>query len=325
MSIGSGLASQFGFAKETTFGTPATIDTFVEIEETDIQTTTEQDDAPVLGDLYLKTSDSETIVTGAEGDVKLPVMTKGMLRVFEQMLGSVTSAQVASTAEYKHTFTPHALGGVGISATAQVGKPIAGGAVQPFTFAGGKITEWELSVALREAVKLKLTWLFSSATTATALAAKSYVSGRRQFRWSTTTITWGGTAVSLESFKLSNKRAVDDKRYELGSIVRAEPIPNGMSELTGDAEGEFRSLDIYNDAKAGTVRQMIVTITGAMIPTTSNPYKIVITLPAVQLVDPIEPEVPGPEILMQPIKFRVLSNGTDPVITIDVHSDETTV
>jgi len=49
MAIGSGLSSQFGIKEETIYGTPVTVDRFLEIESSNILTTLGKVESPVLG------------------------------------------------------------------------------------------------------------------------------------------------------------------------------------------------------------------------------------------------------------------------------------
>ncbi|HQV45060.1 MAG TPA: phage tail tube protein [Nitrospira sp.] len=325
MAIGSGLSSQFGIKEETIYGTPVTVDRFLEIESSNILTTLGKVESPVLGSQYLKTGNVSTYVSGAGGDVVLPVMSKGFGKLFKQMFGASASAQVGVTAEYKHTFTPDASGGAGVSATVQLGKPDVGGIVNPFTYEGGKITEWEFELEVGGVLKLTTTWVFENVLTGTALASPSYVTGRAQFLWTNASLTWGGSAICVKEFTLSGKRALDTERFCIGSTNRKEPILNGISEATADATGEFASLAAYNDFVAGTQRAMVLTVTGGTIPTASNPYKLVFTFAAAELVDPGEPEISGPEILEQPLNFRALDNGTDAVVKVEYHTDDTVI
>ena len=325
MAIGSGLASQFGMKEETVYGTPVTVDRFLEIESSSVLTTLGKVESPVLGSQYLKTGNVSTYVSGAEGDIVLPVMSKGFGKLFRQLLGASATAQVGVTAEYKHTFTPDASGGAGVSATVQLGKPDVTGTVNPFTYEGGKVTEWEFELEVGGVLKLTATWVFENVLTATSLASPSYATGRAQFLWTNATLSWGGSPVCVKEFTLSGKRALDTERFCIGSTSRKEPLLNGISEATAEATGEFASMDAYNDFVAGTQRAMVLTVTGDTIPTTSNPYKLVFTFAAADLVDPGEPEISGPEILEQPLNFRALDNGTDPVVKIEYHTDDTVI
>jgi hypothetical protein len=312
---------------ETTYGTPVTVDRFLEIQSEDIEINSVSIDVPVLGTQYLKTSQVSRYTKDATGNTVMPVMSKGFGVPFKQMLGSSATAQVGGTAEYKHTFTPDTSGGQGVSATVQIGRPDVGGTVRPFTFEGGKVTKWEIAIDRTGVMMLTLTWDFENVLTATALATPSYASGRQQFIWTNASATLGGNATFLRSLTLSGERAFDLERTGLSVPTKKEPILNGISNVMGAAEGEFESLTNYNAFIAGTQQALVITATTgtSLIPTTANPYKIVITVAACDLVAPGTPKVGGPEILTMPLNFRGLDNGTDAVVKIEYHNDETTI
>lgn len=323
MAIGSGLSAQYGMKRETTYGTAVVVDRFLDIISSDIATTIGEIETELLGQQYLTTGGARSYAKGAEGNVELPVMTKGMGVLFEQVFGNGTSAQVGSTTEYKQTYTPASTNGP--SATVQLGKPAVSGTVHPFTYAGGKVTGWEFAMEIDGALTLTVDWVFASVTTGTALASPSYSAGRTQFTWDKATLTWGGTAVCVRQFSIKGERALDTERYCLGSTARKEPILNGISSVTIDAEGEFAGLDLYNDFVAGTQKALVITALGDTIPAESNPYKVVFTIAAAKLTDAAEPTIDGPEILTQPATFKALSNGTDPVITLEYHTTDTAI
>lgn len=325
MSTGTGLSAQLGFKKETTWGTAVTVDRFLDFISESIDTEVETLGKPLLGQQNLTTGVARTIEKGASGEIELPVMTKGMGRLFELMFGSVVSAQVGVTTEYTHTFTQDTAGHRGLGATVQIGRPMVDGTVQPFTHAGGKVTGWELSLEANGELTLTVSWAFATVATATALASPSYVTGRTQFVAGNATLSWGGTDVCVRQFTVSSDRDIDLERYCTSSPVRKEPLLKGLIGYQVKAEGEFASLSAYNDFIAGTQRALVITIAGGTIPSASNPYKIAITFAAARLIDAATPMVGGPEIVAQPLTFEALANGTDPIISFVYHTDDTTL
>ena len=324
MSTGTGIGAQLGFKKETTWGTAVTVDRFLDMLSESIESEVETLGEVFLGQHNLTTAAARTIEKGAAGDIEVPVMTKGMGGLFELMLGSVASAQVGGTAEYTHTFTQDTAGHRGLGATVQVGRPMNDGTVQPFTHAGSKVTGWELSLEANGSLVLTVSWAFATVATGTALASPSYVTGRSQFVAGNATLSWGGTDICVRQFTVSSDRDIDLERYCTSSSVRKEPLLTGPIGYQVEAEGEFSSLAAYQDFVAGTQRELVIDIEGPQIPTTSNPYKIVITFAAARLIDSATPTVEGPEILTQPLTFEALSNGSDPIIELVYHTDDVT-
>lgn len=323
MSTGTGLGAQLGMKSESVWGTPVTVDRFLDMISESIETEVETLGETFLGQQNLTVGAARTIQKGASGDLELPFMTKGMGVLLKHMLGAAASAQVGATGEYKHTFTQDAAGHRGLGLTVQIGRPMVGGTVQPFTFAGGKVTGWEISLEANGALTVTPSFAFASVATATALASPSYASGRVQFVAGNATLSWGGADICVNQFTITSDRDVDLERYCTSSTVRKEPLLTGQIGYQVEAEGEFTSLDQYNDFVAGTVKALVITIEGDTIPDETNPYKLVITIPAARLVDGASPTVEGPEIVPQPLTFEALSNGSDEIITIDYHTDDT--
>lgn len=325
MAIGSGLATQFGIKTETTWGTPVTVDQFTNINSESIKAEVGKIESPYLGNLVMGTSQVSTYVSGAGGGINFPFFNKGMGTLLKHCFGSVVSAQVASTAEYTHTFTLDlAAGKFGLGATVQVGRPDVTGTVRPFTYEGGKVVAFTINMDAQGLLTLDTTWAFEDEETGTALASPSYLTNRSMFNWSGATLSWGGSATFVRNFSLTCEFAYDLDRRGLSQTLRKEPIANGMVGITGSMEGEFASLAAYNDFVAGTQRELIFTAEGADIPTTSNPYKVAITLDAAELTGDT-PNVGGPEILTQPMPFRALYDGSTAPVTLVYHNDETTV
>lgn len=325
MPIRSGLGTQFGLKAETVYGTPVTVDRFMYIESEKLVAEVGKIESPVLGALTLRTSAVSTYASGAGGDVTQPVMTKGMGVLLDQAFGVSVSAQIGATAEYTHTFTPDTTNGlVGKSATLQVLKPNTKGAlVNPFTFEGSKCAAWTLEMPDKGLLALTTTWVCETLNLTTALAAASYPTNLAMFNWSTATVTLGGTAVFLKSFSVTGEWAFDTERRGLSQSLRKEPIPNASPGLaiSGKMAGEFEDLTLFNAFLAGTQQELVFTVTTGTIPTTANPYKLTVTLPAVELTGDT-PTVGGPGILEMPATFRALDNGVAPIITLVTNSDE---
>lgn len=324
MAIPSGMSAQLGIKKETVYGTPVTPDKFIYLRDENIQPNWKAiDSAPAAG-LVLRTSQTSTYISGAGGDTNHDVYNKGMGRYLEACIGTPVTAQVGATAEYTHTFTPDVNGGYGIFHTMQVGRPDVGGTVRPFTWTSAKVTGWELKVDTDGNLQLKISWVAQNELTATALATASYPTNLSIFNWSLATVTVAGSGFFTKSFTLACKRTADVERYGLSTTLRKEPIPNGKFEYTGMLDGEFESLTQYTHFTAGDIQSIVFTNTGPTIPTTSNPYKLTVTLPACQYTGSA-PNVSGSDILRQPLPFRALDDGTNPVLTLVVNNDETTI
>src|SRR5258708_16890658 len=86
----------------------------------------------------------------------------------------------------------------GFSFTSQVGRPqISGVTVQPFTYTGCKVTDWEFSCNDNQIAQLKVTMDGRNESTAIALAAASYPTPNGLFSFAdATNFKIGGTATT---------------------------------------------------------------------------------------------------------------------------------
>lgn len=313
MAIGAGISGQVGMKAESTYGTPVTVDRFYEFLSEGIDIDILSIDAPMIGGgRFLRNDRVKKVLRGARGPIEFVVLNKGFGLLFQHMLGqdTVTGASANKT----HTCIPDALALQGKSMTVQVGRPDVNGTVQPFTFEGGKVLDWELKCALDEPLKLLTTWDFENVLTATALATASYTATEEMFIFSEGALTIGGTTMAVKSCSLKGNNALAAERRFLTN-TKKEPLANGVFELTGSLDMEFESLTRYAAWLAGTQAQLVLTFTLAtVIPTTAVPFSLTITIPKIEYTGET-PKVGGPEVLMQGAPFRALYDGTSPIIT----------
>ena len=143
MALQSGLAAQAGFKSETTWGTPVVVDAFQALVSESMTAEPERlESKGIIAGRRVMTSDQWTpgrMKVG--GSIQLELVNKGLTTLWEHMMGDATSP-----------YTPGDLTGKGL--TVQIGKPDIAGTVQPFTYAGCKIPEWQLACAEGEIATL---------------------------------------------------------------------------------------------------------------------------------------------------------------------------
>lgn len=321
MPIGSGLSSQFGFAPEVTYGTFVTPSRFLEFNSEKLALTVEKLRTRGINDRYQRSTRVRTYVKDGKGTVELDIQNKGFGLLFKQALGGATIAQVGTTAEWKQTFTPDPSGLAGTMATVQIGRPDVGGTVRPFNYLGGKITEWEFGAALDENVKLTTTWDFKGGENTSALAVQSLPVDSTPLSFIDGSLTIDAAAVSVQRASVKGVNSLDTDRRFYGT-TKKEPIANGEMEITGQLEMEFEDLTQYNKFVAGTQSALVLTYAYGQIPTTANPFKLVVTIPVIEYTGET-PQVGSSAVLKQALPFKALYNGTNPLITIDYHSSDT--
>lgn len=327
MAIRSGLGTTYGMKAESVYGTAVTPDKFTYYNSEGLKLEQGEIKSPFLGAVTLATSQVSTYTSGASGPIEFPFFNKGMGPLLKQAFGTVADAQVGGTAEYTHTYTiDKTAGKAGLSATLQVLKPnTEGSLVNPFTVEGAKCVGFEIMMSEKGLLVLKTDWICETGTFGTSLASASYATNLSMFNWASTSITLNGTAFYAKSFSVKCGWSVDDDRRGLSQTLRKEPILNASPGIpvTGSMAGEFVDLTAYNMFVAGSFQPIILTCTGATIPTTSNPYKVVVTIQNARLTGDT-PVVGGPGILEMPVTFEGADDGTNSILKCVTNNDETT-
>ena len=107
----------------------------------------------------------------------------------------------------------------------------------------------------------------------------------------------------------------------LGSGLKSEPRDTVL-DVTAELDPEFENLDRLTDFLAGTDRQLIITGTGELIPSSVSPYLFKITIPDMRLEGDATPQVGGPDVVRQPNALVAFDDGTHPLISIQYDTDD---
>jgi Phage tail tube protein len=302
MALGSGLAAQIGVAAETTYGTGVTVTRFYPVVDESITLENERlvSAGIIAGARVLR---SEQWTPGADavgGDVGLELYQQHTALLFEHMFGSITSSITGGVAT--HTVTPGDL--TGKSLTVQVGRPQVGGVVVPFTYAGVKVAEWELSCQTGEIVTLGLTVVAQSETTGTALAAATYGTGAgRPYTFINGALTVSGSSACVRGITISGNNQLTTERMCVGSQVISEPLENALREYTGTLSVEWSSTAQYQAFRNGLEVSVVLSLSAA------STAQATITMNA--RYDGVTPNVGGPDIIVTEVPFVCVATSTD--------------
>lgn len=314
MGIGSGLGGQLGIKAEGTYGTPEVVDRFYESNSEGIEVDVGKIYSRGIGTGRFQRNDRvKSYIKGAAGSIEMDVLNKSFGLWFQHMLGQDTIT--GAGADKTHTCIHDPLALQGKSLTLQVGRPDIAGVVQPFTFEGGKVVDWELKAAIDEKLSLAVNMDFENVLTGMALAAAAYVASQEMFVFTEGALTVAGAAVPVRSFSIKGNNALATDRRFLGN-TKKEPLAAGEMAIEGTLDAEFESLARYAAWVAGTQAQLILTFTLAtLIPTTAVPFSLTVTIPKIEYTGET-PKVGGPEIVRQGAPFKALYNGTDPILSL---------
>ncbi|MCP2168133.1 phage tail tube protein [Goodfellowiella coeruleoviolacea] len=323
MAIPSGLSAQLGVGEETTYGTAVTPSRFYEFRQESVSLSIERLASTALraGARVLRSDRWAPGQRSVSGDITMEVGTEGYGLWLKHALGSVTSTQPDATnapTVWRHVFTP---GDLPPGLTVQIGRPDTGGVVRPFTYSGCRVSSWTLECSVGEFLTLQVSLLGRDETTATALATAAYPAGSVPLTFVTGSLSLGGTETCVRSVSIAGSNALAEDRYCIGGGgLRDVPVEQGLREITGTLEGEFKDLTAYNRFTNGEEAELVLTFQGPVISGTLR-HELVLT--ANTRFDGATPAVGGPEIVMQSLPIVVTDTGTQSV-RVEYQTTDTT-
>ncbi|MDF2968362.1 MAG: hypothetical protein K0Q93_2140 [Nocardioidaceae bacterium] len=309
MGIPSGLAAQVGAADETVYGTPAEASKFFEFIQESLKLDVKRMESAAIraGTRVMRSDDWLPGERAVAGSLDLELSTKGLGFWLGHSFGSVVTSQPdvgASPTVYKHTFVPGDLPG---TFTVQVGRPTTAGVVEPFTYTGCQVKDWELGVDVGGIATLKLGIIGRDELLTEDLAEPVYPTGSTLLSFVRGTVTVGGSPSSIKKFSVKGVTGLDDARYAIGSALRDEPLENDLRDISGSFEAEFDSTVDYARFVAGSEAEIVLELQGPVIEDAIR-YSIKITLNA--RFDGETPSVGDRGVVQRSVPFKVVDNGT---------------
>lgn len=335
--------------QETTPGTPVAPDHSYDFESESIVAKKKVVQAQTIraGNMYDRAAGRFVTQRAAAGDINMIFPTKNAGLWLANMLGSfsTTPTQIGTTTAYSQVHTGGST--LGKTMTVQVGRPTLQGTVEPYTYTGAKITDWELSCAQSDLLKMKVTidaWdEYTAATTPASPAlgtwtppTSSYFSfvqgtllggGTVATSSGVSTITGGTALAAVTGIKLSGKNGLKTDNYFLGNgTTKTEQNQNAFRSITGSADMEFYSRDaVYDAYRSDTPLAIELKFVSTLLAGTGNPYSLDIVLPYNMWEDGATPTVQGPDVLKQTSPFTTLNDDVDNVIQATYISSDTTI
>ena len=272
----------------------------------------------------------------AAGDLSFELGSKGFGLPLGQCFGvdPVVTTPSGATSTRDQTFTVTTSDNANRSFTAQIGTPDVDGTVQPFTYKGAKVVDWEITMENDGLGMLKMGTDAQDEATSIALASASYASSFELLYFSGGQMSIGGALVDARKVSLKGKMSYATDRFFLrtsttagGATLKKEPIANDFMEITGELEVEFSALTHYNRFVNGTLAQIVFAFQGSIIEAgggaTINPrFGLTITLPNCRF-DGETPDVKGPDIVPITLPFKALYDGSTSVFVAVYRSTDT--
>lgn len=343
MTTGSGLDAQLGFASESVaWGTPATVDHFVEFLTESLQREFNFIEPAGLrpGIKFKRGSRLTRSRQSVSGGVELEHTNKTMGLLWKMALGStITAPTLVLGSAYKQVHTPGDY--MAKSLTMQVGRPEPSGAVRPHTFSGCKITGWEFTISDGENAKLSLEIDGQAESTVIALATSAYASAAEVFDFMDVSVfKLGGTAstasgevsiaggVSVASvvkgITIKGTTPLANERFGLGNAgLKREQLENEVPTIEVTLDAEYSKAEFYDVFANGTATALELKMEGSTISgTDKNTLSFII--PSMVLKN-AAPAVGGADIVQAQVGAEVYSDGTNAPIQVKLISPDVTL
>lgn len=322
------MNTQLGWKKETTYGTPVTVDRFLEFNRYQVRAKQGRVESQGLrsGGVVDRSDRTEPYPMGAEGPIEIDVPTKGFGGLLELMLGSIATAGPTDS-NYTHTATIGSL--LGKSATIQANKVFhPSGTSQPVTLHGAKVTDWALSMDAMGTLLCSLGIDAEEEDTSTSLATVAYPSDTRIFSWVGGSITVAGTSVEMTRWGVNCNNSLNTSRYYVrASALKKEPTASGRRQISTTFQADWTDLTQYNRFKsatrAGMFAQIIATFDGPIAHGGTTVPRLEVTLPACRF-DDVQADIDGPGELTQDVTAKVMWDGTNSPVTITYRTTDVT-
>jgi len=320
------LDQNFSVGVESVYGTTVALARAYEAQADGWSLTRE--DIPSVGmrpGLQGEFSDRQkTVVMGAEGTTTFHVLNRGLGLLLRGMLGtSAGPTQQASTIAYLQTFTTSAAPPA-VHYTAQMQRVDSSDTTRAFTYPGATITGWTLLHEVGGLLELELGWDARTEVTNVAAGAAVSPAGATTFDWTQLGVTVGGTEACVTSIELAADLGLKtDRRLMCATTAGLKRAPKraAVPTITGTIQAEFEDLTLYNRWVNNEIFAVVMTWTGAQIVSPHN-FRLEVTLPACKFTGST-PESSLSDLTMQPLPFKALFNGTDPMCTITYMSTDT--
>jgi len=331
MAIASGLAAQIGVAAESTYGTYVAPTRFLEYNKADLKKKKNVVQGGGLAAGQIAQLGSRRVVTSVsvEGGFELEVANKGMGLLLAHLLGSsATPVQQGATAAYLQA---HTVGdNIGKSLTIQHGVPDLTGTVRPFTFKGCKLSGAELSCKVDELLTMSLDVDGRQASEVETLVAASLATGVAPFHWAQMSVKLGAfgaeAAVSgVKGFSVKFDRGMASERFYAGAGgLKAEPVMNDWLKVSGSLDVDLvDKADFADRFAADSATSLVIEFVGPLIASTYY-QTFRIKVPMV-FFDGDTPTVDGPDVTSGGYSFVAQLDGTNPLVSIDYISTDTTL
>lgn len=313
--------SAVGVGVESTFGTYATVNRFIEFteEDFDIDKQVKQGAGLRVGARLNRSARRVVTSKDVKGSLSFEQMSKGSGLLWAAAFGSGTSTVVAG-ATYQQVFR---FGDVPGSLSVQKTIPQDDNILKAFTFLGCMVNTWELACDNGDLLKAKMEFLGKSVGTEQAAEAVSYVATPTMYHFAQGTVALAGAltaptntvlassatpaAANVRSFTVSGDNKLGTRR-NFGSAGAISRPRTGNREAKGKMVIEFDSNFSDKYISDTSLSALLEFDTGVALSTGTE--KLQIAIPEIKLNGEIPKASSDGEVITLDVDFDILDNLT---------------
>lgn len=333
----SGSLTKFGIGKETTYGTAVAVTKSYEIMSEDFKGNYPRLQAEALSGSYVDRGDRFAVNNkGASGSVTLEPLTRNFGDLLASMMGSVVTSGPAEVNVYTHTATMGSLSGK--SLTVQVLRADETDTLNPWTYEGGKVTNFEISNSVDQTLRASIGFDFERESnpdapagvyTMTALNALSTPTGANVLNWQNGYISVGGSQIEVSEISVRVDNALNTDRYFISQTGgKKEPKQDGKRKIEWSFTTTYLNNTFWEKVSSATVAgsyaSLVARWEGPILLGTTIYPQLELTIPMARF-DEGGPNVSGPSQLEQSFSGMGLYDGSTSALTMVYKSADTTV
>lgn len=334
--------SAVGLSKESSFGTYVAPTKFIEFTEESFKKT------PTVvtgsGRRYgerVRRGDRRVVTAwDVAGTFTTELLTKGMGALFEAVMGTGVSTQIAAGPGYQQVFNPSA-GDPVSSYSIQKSVPFVGGATQPHSFLGMYATGFTLAIAAGGVPTLQIQWAGKDLDTTKSFVTPSYPASTELFSFVGGNVVVGGTLTAptatavasiaggivadVTDFTLTVDNGMSPgRRYLGGSGLIGKAGFLGELGISGSITVDYSSNALRDAFLAQTDLALLLEFKSATAITAGVFPTVQVVVPLIRLEGDIPTDAAGGPVSLQ-IGFTGLQKTGSQPITVVVVTAETAI
>lgn len=335
----SGSLTRFGIGKESVYGTAVAVSRGYEIISEDFRGSYPRVQAEALSGSYVDRADRFAVNRkGASGTVTLEPFTRWFGDWLAAMMGQVATTGPVETNVYTHTATMASLSGK--SLTVQVLRADEFDVTQPWTYEGGKVTNFEFSNSVDQTLRASIGLDFeteSNPDSPAGVYTKTTLAGApldtpantQVLNWQYGYIAVGGSEIEVSEISVRVDNALNVDRWMINqTALKKEPKQDGKRTVEWSFRTPYSNNTFWEKVSSATVAGSYATLNARW----EGPILLGTTIyPSLELSIPVArfdeggPVVEGPSQLEQTFSGVGLYDGTNSALSIIYKSGDITV